>query len=85
FRLLPRLQRCGEPFTCVFLDPPYASGLLLPAARTLSEAALLAAGAVVVAEHDRRQEVPDKVGNLKAIDRRRYGDTCLTLFVAEGA
>jgi 16S rRNA (guanine(966)-N(2))-methyltransferase RsmD len=40
----------GEQFDLVFLDPPYAQGLLVPALRALCEADLLADGAIVVCE-----------------------------------
>ena len=45
------LSRCGDgPFHLVFLDPPYAAGLLPTALRALLEQKLLTAGATVVAE-----------------------------------
>lgn len=45
------LSRCTDgPFHLVFLDPPYAAGLLPPVLRLLIEKKLLSAGATVVAE-----------------------------------
>ena len=48
---LSYLNGCREqPFHLVFLDPPYAAGLLPPVLRTLHARALLTRGATVVAE-----------------------------------
>ena len=45
------LSRCADgPFHLVFLDPPYAAGLLPPVLRTLLDKRLLTEGATVVAE-----------------------------------
>ena len=45
------LARCTDgPFHLVFLDPPYAAGLLPEVLRTLLDKKLLTAGAIVVAE-----------------------------------
>lgn len=74
----------GPPFDLVFLDPPYASASLESALRGLVGAGLLAPGAVVVAESDRRHP-PGPVEGLAAIDERRYGDTLITWFVPRGS
>ena len=71
-------------FDLAFLDPPYASDRLATALRELAAAALLAAGAVVVAESDRRHP-PGAIEGLVAIDERRYGDTLITWFVPRGS
>ena len=62
----------------VFLDPPYDDVVLDRSLRVLDRAA---AGATVVAEHSRRQELPPLV-RLKLDRQRRYGDTMVTVLVA---
>jgi len=66
----------GEAYDLVFLDPPYrhATGL----GRMLSEAlpAVLAPGARVVSESDRRDPLEL---DLPLTDERRYGDTVIRL------
>jgi 16S rRNA (guanine966-N2)-methyltransferase len=68
----------ARQYDLVFLDPPYrqAGGL----GRDLSEALepVLAAGARVVAESDRR--VPLSLEGLSLQDERRYGDTLIRIF-----
>jgi len=66
----------GEAYDLVFLDPPYkhAAGL----GRELSEAlpAVLAPGACVVSESDRREMLGLE---LPLSDERRYGDTVIRI------
>ncbi len=75
--VLPRLV---GPFRWVFLDPPYAAGVLDEVLAAFSPAQL-APGAVVVAEHDRRSPPAPSCGILALRDRRRYGETEVSLYV----
>ncbi|TMB96411.1 MAG: 16S rRNA (guanine(966)-N(2))-methyltransferase RsmD [Chloroflexi bacterium] len=59
----------------VFLDPPYDDVVLDRALRVLDRTL---ADALVVAEHSRRQTLPD-LNRLRVDRERRYGDTMLTL------
>jgi 16S rRNA (guanine966-N2)-methyltransferase len=74
-RALRRLEAAGRRFDWVFVDPPYHSDLGERALAILGEATLLAPGAVVVVEHDRRRPPAPAVGCLVKADSRRYGDT----------
>ncbi len=78
------LKEGWRPADIVFLDPPYASGELDKTLPLLSTAGFLAAGAVVVAEHSKRVDVPEETGLLKKKKTYRYGDTSLSLYVKEG-
>ena len=49
----------GAPCGLVFLDPPYRQGLVLAAARALSEAGWIAVGSLVIAELGRDEAPPD--------------------------
>jgi 16S rRNA (guanine966-N2)-methyltransferase len=66
--------RRGEAYDLVFLDPPYRHDAEL--GRELSEAlpAVLAPGARVVSESDRRDRL---ALDLHLTDERRYGDTVI--------
>lgn len=79
---LRALARKSPPprFGWVFLDPPYASDLGARALDELGGGALLAGDCVVVIEHDRRRPPADQVGCLVRTDRRRYGDTELSIY-----
>jgi 16S rRNA (guanine(966)-N(2))-methyltransferase RsmD len=75
-RFLGGASRSGRSYDLVFLDPPYrletSLGRDLPAAL----AAVLAPGATVVTESDRR--APLEV-DLPLEDERRYGDTLIRI------
>jgi 16S rRNA (guanine966-N2)-methyltransferase len=75
-RFLAHASHGGAQYDLVFLDPPYRQAERLT--RPLSEAlpAVLAPGAVVVAESDRR--APLQL-TLPVIDQRRYGDTLILI------
>jgi 16S rRNA (guanine966-N2)-methyltransferase len=68
------------PWRLVFVDPPYRSELATRAVLALPDARL-AAGAMVIIEHDRRNAPPETLGSLLRTDQRRYGDTLISFFV----
>ncbi len=78
------LGQRAERFDLVFLDPPYGKGLLVPVLEAVEASGVAAPGALVVAEHAARDEVPSQVGVLVLRDRRRYGDTVLSFYEAVG-
>lgn len=76
-------QQGQTRFSWVFLDPPYRQEVEAVLAE-LGTDELLAAGAVVVVEHDRRHRPPGSVSGSVAglflADRRSYGDTELSFY-----
>lgn len=78
---LPRLERDGEAFDLVFLDPPYAKGLVAEIIIRLAAGPLLRPGARIVAEHESKASPPEiPGGRVQREDTRRYGDTTLTFY-----
>jgi 16S rRNA (guanine966-N2)-methyltransferase len=75
-RFLERARRDEHSYDLVFLDPPYRQAESL--GRQLSEALgpVLAAGARVVSESDRRHPL---TLDLQLVDERRYGDTLIRI------
>jgi 16S rRNA (guanine966-N2)-methyltransferase len=65
----------GGPYDLVFLDPPYRDAAGLGPQLDLSP--LLAPGARVVSESDRRE--PLALAGLEVVDERRYGDTLIRI------
>lgn len=70
----------AAPFDLVFLDPPYGQNLVSPVLEGLSRFKLLSPSALVVAETAPTDVLPDKILQLGAVDRRRYGSTTVHLF-----
>ena len=79
-RALRKLDKAGEQFDLIFLDPPYDQGLVSTTLRDIGKSSLLSPAAIVVVEHSGREAVNASYGNLILNDRRRYGDTCLSFF-----
>jgi 16S rRNA (guanine(966)-N(2))-methyltransferase RsmD len=72
-------HRPTEPWSLVFVDPPYRSELARRAVEALQH---LAPDAVIVIEHDRRNAPPERLGSLLRTDERRYGDTLVSFYRA---
>lgn len=75
-RFLGGASRSGRSYDLVFLDPPYRLGASLGGDLSAALAAVLAPGATVVTESDRR--TPLEV-DLPLEDERRYGDTLIRI------
>lgn len=82
---LSYLDRPKDMFDLIFLDPPYAAGLLLP---TLEKAVtFVREGGIIVCESDEEADPPDKVDRFTLDRVRRYGRICVWIYrynAAEG-
>ena len=82
-RTLEQLGQLGTSFDIVFLDPPYEAAAEFQA--TLGFLArehlkLLSPGALVVAEHARRNALPEHFGSLRRTRVLEQGDAALSFF-----
>jgi 16S rRNA (guanine966-N2)-methyltransferase len=66
-------------YDLVFLDPPYGEAVRLGPQLAAALAPVLAIGARVVFESDRR--TPAALDPLQCVDERRYGDTLIRIYV----
>jgi 16S rRNA (guanine966-N2)-methyltransferase len=78
-RWLRSAPASARQYDLVFLDPPYRRAGELGAPLSAALAPVLAAGALVVAEADRR--APLEL-TMPATDERRYGDTLIRFHAA---
>ena len=76
---LPGLAGDG-PFEVLFADPPYAAGHAPRLLQEVDRLGLLATDGLLCLETSPADPVPDQVGNLSLLDRRRYGSTMLHFF-----
>jgi len=83
-RQLERLAGPGRRFEIIFLDPPYATDDGARVLAALGDGALLAPGGLVVAQHLTKRRPAPEYGVLRAFRDRRFGETTLTFFRAEG-
>lgn len=77
------LEKRGESFGIVFLDPPYGKGWVRLTLAALGKSSLLGPGALVVAEHSPNEEI-ESLPSLRRVDQRRYGGTRISFFLYEG-
>jgi len=68
------------PYDLIFMDPPYGRGLIPPILAAIDQLQLLAKAGLLVAESGLTDQVPDAVGRLDCLERRRYGTTNIHLF-----
>lgn len=83
---LRRLAEAGRHADLIFLDPPYA--LADEYSRTLDllggeYSMLIAPGAVVVAEHEKRRDLSEHYGSLLRYRVLKQGDAALSFYRAE--
>ena len=72
------LARTSETFDVVFLDPPYASSLLLPALE--GAVTKLRTGGMIICESDDGTVLPETVGTLSVYRTYKYGRIHITVY-----
>jgi 16S rRNA (guanine966-N2)-methyltransferase len=78
----------SPPFDVVFLDPPYDAAREYAATLELlggPAAGLLAAGAMVIAEHRRKEALEDRYGDLNRTRLLKQGDAALSFYARTSA
>jgi 16S rRNA (guanine(966)-N(2))-methyltransferase RsmD len=78
-----RLAEQGRAADIVFLDPPYADGTEYDSALALLGGecqGVLASGAIVVAEHEKRRDLEARYGSLARSRVLRQGDAALSFY-----
>lgn len=71
------------PFDLVFLDPPYGKGLIAPLVQEINRGGFLKPLSRVVAQSEKKGDLPVRVGTLTAVKVRTYGATRITVFQNE--
>ncbi len=77
----------AERYVVVFLDPPWDAGAQYAASLGLlggSASGLLAEGALVIAEHRRKQRLEDRYGSLERTRLLEQGDAALSFYAVAG-
>ena len=79
------LTGCREKFDLVFLDPPYASGLLDRALEAISKIDIMSENGIIVCESGAEQVLPELSTPYEKGREYRYGKIMLTTYLAQGA
>jgi 16S rRNA (guanine(966)-N(2))-methyltransferase RsmD len=85
-KIVNKHRPTDAPFDFVFLDPPYAATEQYDRVLGfLGSAPLLGAGSLVIAEHRRTLELPQRIGRLLKTRILRQGDAALSFFQHQAA
>ncbi|MDI7259628.1 MAG: 16S rRNA (guanine(966)-N(2))-methyltransferase RsmD [Thermodesulfobacteriota bacterium] len=81
-RAIGILERRGEAFDLIFMDPPYEKGLIRKTLFKLSLCRIYHNGSVLVIEHSPRESLPKKMEEWDLIRQKKMGDTMVSFFQA---
>ena len=70
----------GNSYNLVFADPPYDINPWEEIIAALHQHELLEPDAWIIAEHGTKNALPDQISGASAINRKRYGDTSITIY-----
>jgi len=79
-KALGYFSKRNSVFDIIFLDPPYHSELLEKSLHKISDCGILSQTGTIVAEHHRSQILPDKIGQIRLVRQKQYGDTMLSFY-----
>ncbi|KXZ39614.1 16S rRNA (guanine(966)-N(2))-methyltransferase RsmD [Alkalithermobacter thermoalcaliphilus JW-YL-7 = DSM 7308] len=77
---LNKLAVKRDRFDIIFMDPPYLKKLIIPALETISKSEILEEDGIIIVEHDSKDVIPDKVGNLTKYREKQYSSTKISFF-----
>ncbi|MFB5660678.1 16S rRNA (guanine(966)-N(2))-methyltransferase RsmD [Alteribacillus sp. HJP-4] len=83
-RALTQLGNRKIKFDLIFLDPPYAHQQIENIVEKISAANLLNLHGMVVCEHQKNIEFPEKIDGLYKKSEDHYGDTAVTIYTTDG-
>ncbi len=79
-RAMEYFRRHNIQFDIIFLDPPYRRDLVGKSLKEICDCGILSDDGEVIAEHDVREDVPERVGELVVMRQKRYGTTMLSFY-----
>lgn len=70
----------GLKFDFIFLDPPYNSNEIETTLSILARDDMIAPGGFLIVEHFHKKVLPETVGRLVCVKRRKYGQTLVSFY-----
>jgi 16S rRNA (guanine966-N2)-methyltransferase len=78
------VERAGRqlegPYSLLLADPPYDNDAALETIGRVAQPPLVSAATTLVLEHSRRRPAPERLGALRLVWSRRYGDTQVSIY-----
>ncbi len=72
--------RRGRAFDFIFVDPPYDSPEIETILPILARGDMITTSGFLIIEHFHKKHLPERVGRLICINRRKYGQTLLSFY-----
>jgi len=79
---LRKLGGREDLFDLVFIDPPYEQAVFEDLVNLLSKHRIVSGEAIIIVEHFKKANVPRTIGDIPLVQKRVYGQTCLSFFNA---
>ena len=80
FLAVEELSEKFVKFDVIFLDPPYGRELAKNSLLKIALCDILTASGILVLEHNKKEELPDRCGSLILFKQKSYGDTVLSFY-----
>ena len=75
-----KLYKYNKQFDIIFIDPPYSVGMAQDALEMINKNPILAQSGLIIVEHDSKDAMPQRVGNLYMYRSKQYGNTTLSFY-----
>lgn len=83
FNVLKLIEKKGEKYDIIFLDPPYSKGLIDKSIEEISTLDILKGDGVIISEYDDKDIIPDKIGDIRVYRTEKYGRTKVSFWSKE--
>lgn len=80
FATLSRLEKEGNRYDIIFLDPPYHKDMAKNCLINIDYYDILPKFGLAVAEHSRKDSLEADLDTLEILTQRNYGDTAVTIY-----
>ena len=74
------LRKIDGKIDIFFIDPPYESGLYESCLSQIEILDLLSDEGIIIAEHQKSQNLPQQIGRFIKIKERKYGNTMISAY-----
>jgi 16S rRNA (guanine966-N2)-methyltransferase len=79
-KAIKKFHRDQNKFDIIFLDPPYYGEISKKTLQILGAYDILAPNGLIIAQHFKKESLPEAEGDLTLFRQSRYGDTALSFY-----
>lgn len=80
FASIKQLASRKQKFDLIFIDPPFGRDLAKKALKQLNAYDILQPNCTIIAQHDRRDSLPEISGRFRSFRQKKYGSSLLTFY-----